>query len=37
MIEEVKNEIKGLKSIFTEIKKLELLREQEMNEMKSYM
>ena len=37
MIEEFKNEIKGLKSIFTEIKKLELLREQEMNEMKSYM
>ena len=35
MIEEFKDEIKGLKTILNEIKKLELLREQEMNEIKN--
>ena len=35
MIEECKDRIKGLKKIFNEIKKLELLREQEINEIKN--
>ena len=35
MIEEFKDRIKGLKKILNEIKKLELLREQEINEIKN--
>ena len=35
MIEEFKEELKSLKNIFNEIKKLELLREQEINEIKN--
>ena len=35
MIEEFKDEIKGLKNVVTEIKKLELLRKQEINEIKN--
>ena len=34
MIEELKDELKSLTNIFNEIKKLELLREQEINEIK---
>ena len=34
MIEELKAELKSLTNIFNEIKKLELLREQEINEIK---
>ena len=35
MIEEFKEELKSLKNIFNEIKKLELLREQEINGIKN--
>ena len=35
MIEEFKDEIKGLENIFNEIKELKLLREQEINEIKN--
>ena len=34
MIEELKDELKSLTNIFNETKKLELLREQEINEIK---
>ena len=35
MIEEFKDEIKGLENILNEIKELKLLREQEINEIKN--
>ena len=35
MVKEFKDELKSLKNIFNEIKKLELLREQEINEIKT--
>ena len=37
MVKEFKDELKSLKNIFNEIKKLELLREQETNEIKNEM
>ena len=37
MVKELKDELKSLKNIFNEIKKLELLREQEINEIKNEM
>ena len=37
MVKEFKDELKSLKNIFNEIKKLELLREQEINEIKNEM
>ena len=35
MIEEFKDELESLKNIFNEIRELELLREQEINEIKN--
>ena len=35
MIEEFKDEVESLKNIFNEIRELELLREQEINEIKN--
>ena len=37
MVKEFKDELKSLKNIFNEIKKLELLREKEINEIKNEM